>query len=297
MVPLGPWELGDGAIQSCASNMQASGLAGSYPGVASVCSDDYDSLFTHNHNAPPGLELLNTTVNARVSKDRRERLNKQPVGKIAHPVQNPKNDSGAARSTDVRETSLLTTVVVKNIPRHYTMQILFDEFIKLKFASSIDYLNLLEDKKGGKNRGYAFVNLSLPEIAVEFKQAIEGHTWQQVNPNDPIQKQASASWALVQGFEANNAKHPMSMFVSADPIPAFASASSAVLAPADTTPPPSAAPAPARAPARLPRTPPTKDTVLVAPITVASCATCPFCRGRPLDKEAAERLRSILTYC
>merc|ERR1719433_2396357 len=43
---------------------------------------------------------------------------------------------------------------------------------------------------------------------------MEGHTWQHVNPQEPIPQPAATSWALVQGFRANNAKHPMAMLIS-----------------------------------------------------------------------------------
>jgi len=115
----------------------------------------------------------------------------------------------------------LTTVAVRHIPRHYTMQTLLFEFMTLNFVKSIDYLNLPEDKKGGINRGYAFVNLTSAAIAAAFKETIEGHTWQHVNPQGPIQ-QAAAGWALVQGFVANNAKHPLAMLISQDSFPTLA---------------------------------------------------------------------------
>jgi len=125
----------------------------------------------------------------------------------------------APRSMDIKRGLPLTTVAVRNIPRHYTMQTLLFEFMALKFVRSIDYLNLPEDKRGGKNRGYAFVNLASAETAVAFKETMDGHTWQHVNTRSRIQQQAAASWALVQGFVANNAMHPMAVLITQDSFP------------------------------------------------------------------------------
>eukprot|EP00419_Tripos_fusus_P007738 CAMPEP_0172696940 /NCGR_PEP_ID=MMETSP1074-20121228/28399_1 /TAXON_ID=2916 /ORGANISM="Ceratium fusus, Strain PA161109" /LENGTH=168 /DNA_ID=CAMNT_0013517757 /DNA_START=223 /DNA_END=729 /DNA_ORIENTATION=+ len=87
----------------------------------------------------------------------------------------------------------------------------------LKFPATIDYLNLPEDKKGGLNRGYAFVNLVSHEIAVQFKETMEGHAWQHADPQGSIQQPpATTSWAFLQGFDANIQKHPVSMLVDAD---------------------------------------------------------------------------------
>jgi len=133
----------------------------------------------------------------------------------------------APASMDRKDGLPLSTVVVRQIPRYYSMQTLLFEFMALSYAKSIDFLYLPEDKKGGKNRGYAFVNLTSAEIAVAFKETMDGHTWQHVNQQEPIQQPAAASWALVQGFAANNAKHPMAMalLISPDSLPTAAPAS------------------------------------------------------------------------
>lgn len=102
-----------------------------------------------------------------------------------------------------------TTVVVKNIPRHYTMDHLFQELSELGLGKGVDYMNLLEDKRGGKNRGYAFVNFLSHELALQCMHAIEGHMWHRTENTSTTVQQGSASWALIQGFAANNNAHPM----------------------------------------------------------------------------------------
>jgi len=101
-----------------------------------------------------------------------------------------------------------TTVVVKSIPRHYTMGSLYQELSFLGFADDVDYMNMLEDKKGGINRGYAFVNFRSNAVALRCMGAIQGHEWRIGDCVADIPK-AAASWALVQGFLANSRKHPL----------------------------------------------------------------------------------------
>lgn len=100
-----------------------------------------------------------------------------------------------------------TTVVVKNIPRQWLIDDLCQEFSKLGMASGIDYINLPEDKKRGKNRGYGFVNFATYELAHKSMVSIVGHNWTKAGTLNEVQ-QANADWAVVQGFAANNAKHP-----------------------------------------------------------------------------------------
>jgi hypothetical protein len=102
-----------------------------------------------------------------------------------------------------------TTLAIKNIPRYFTMDQLFQELSELSFGRAIDYMNLLEDKRGGKNRGYAFVNFLSHELALQCMESIEGHVWKRTEDAATEVQQASATWAVVQGFAANNSKHPM----------------------------------------------------------------------------------------
>jgi len=102
-----------------------------------------------------------------------------------------------------------TTVVVKNIPRHYTLDHLFQVLSALGLGKGIDYMNLFEDKRGGKNRGYAFVNFMTNELALQCMDTIDGYVWTRPDDSTTEVQNAVASWALIQGFAANNSKHPM----------------------------------------------------------------------------------------
>jgi len=100
-----------------------------------------------------------------------------------------------------------TTVVVRGIPRHFTLGALYQELYDIGFGDDIDYMNMLEDKKGGINRGYAFVNFVTNAKARQCMEAIQGHEWKR--SGNKIIAKGVANWALVQGFAANNKKHPM----------------------------------------------------------------------------------------
>jgi len=102
-----------------------------------------------------------------------------------------------------------TTVVVKNIPRNYTMDHLFQELSELGLGNGIDYMNMLEDKRGGVNRGYCFVNFLGHELALQCMEAIAGYVWKRTEDVNTEAPRGAASWALIQGFAANNQKHPM----------------------------------------------------------------------------------------
>lgn len=102
-----------------------------------------------------------------------------------------------------------TTVVIKNIPRHFTMDCLYQELCDIGFGSAIDYMNMLEDKKGGINRGYAFINFLSNDLALQCIETIQGHEWKRISDGTPEVPKGAANWALVQGVTANNKKHPM----------------------------------------------------------------------------------------
>jgi len=103
-----------------------------------------------------------------------------------------------------------TTVAVKNLPRHYTMQHLYQELCDLGFADGINYMNLLEDRrKEGRNRGYAFVNFQTHQQALDCMTFIRGHNWKRIEDPVAVILRGDACWARVQGYVAHNTKHPM----------------------------------------------------------------------------------------
>lgn len=60
-----------------------------------------------------------------------------------------------------------TTVMVKNIPNKYTIQLLKD-LIDKNHANSYDFLYLPIDFKNKCNMGYAFINFVEPGLIVKF---------------------------------------------------------------------------------------------------------------------------------
>jgi len=74
-----------------------------------------------------------------------------------------------------QQTQPLTTVVVKNLPRLYTLMELVTDLQKMGFEDSVNFINLCEDKKRGRNSGHAFVNFDKHGTAVRFLQALHGH--------------------------------------------------------------------------------------------------------------------------
>jgi len=101
-----------------------------------------------------------------------------------------------------------TTLVIKNIPRHFNLLRLCRELSDLGFADAIDFVNVLEDKKGGRNRGYAFVNFVSNETARQCMETVKGHEWREICHDTMEVPKADATWAMVQGFAANYNMHP-----------------------------------------------------------------------------------------
>jgi len=94
---------------------------------------------------------------------------------------------------------VLTTVVVRNIPRHLQVPDLLREMQLVGFMNFVSLVNLPQDGKKAKNRGYAFVCLQNPDAAFCFLKALNGHQWHQSADT------AIADWAVVQGHEATAA--------------------------------------------------------------------------------------------
>jgi len=75
------------------------------------------------------------------------------------------------------------------------------------FRNSLDFINMHEDKKGNKNRGYAFLNFRDHSTAARCLEALNGHVWYTEGLECPAKpaEPALATWAYVQGLEANMA--------------------------------------------------------------------------------------------
>jgi len=114
--------------------------------------------------------------------------------------------SPAASRCEEKSTEVLTTVVVRNLPRFFVIEDLVKVILSLKFAEAdFDFINMHEDRKGGQNRGYAFVNWVSHSVAKRFSEAMTGYVWDARLHKLPIKdvEPATTSWAHLQGLQAN----------------------------------------------------------------------------------------------
>jgi len=114
--------------------------------------------------------------------------------------------SGETSKTDKDATP--TTVAVNNLPRCLDLRLFLEEIKSTGFGSAWNFANMPEDRTGGKNRGYAFLNLHNHNLAVEFMNVMNGHLWDTQTHDEiatPVFQPSTASWAKVQGLEANTA--------------------------------------------------------------------------------------------
>jgi len=63
---------------------------------------------------------------------------------------------------------------MRQIPRHFTQQLLLNEVIAHGFEGLFDFLYLPWDLKKGVNVGYGFINFPDPRTALSFRDAFDG---------------------------------------------------------------------------------------------------------------------------
>mmetsp|Transcript_70005 Transcript_70005/g.196174 ORF Transcript_70005/g.196174 Transcript_70005/m.196174 type:complete len:232 (+) Transcript_70005:220-915(+) len=102
-----------------------------------------------------------------------------------------------------------TTLMIRNIPNHFTQKQLIGELENLGFAGSFDFLYIPLDKGTMSNVGYAFVNFVAPEWAAKCTEAFKDYRFKR------HRKVAATSVAHLQGFEANLAHYQNSAVSSA----------------------------------------------------------------------------------
>jgi len=85
-----------------------------------------------------------------------------------------------------------TTLMIRNIPNHFTQKQMIAELESLGFAGSFDFLS---------NVGYAFVNFVTPEWAARCTEAFKDYRFKR------HRKVAATSIAHLQGLEANLAHY------------------------------------------------------------------------------------------
>jgi hypothetical protein len=96
-------------------------------------------------------------------------------------------------------TERRTTLMIKRIPRRYTLSILRKEVDCVLGESGLyDLLYLPVDSAKMTNRGYAFVNFVTPVAVQKFVEAFTDRVWSEWNRHG---KAAVICWANVQGKE------------------------------------------------------------------------------------------------
>ncbi|CAD8097975.1 unnamed protein product [Paramecium sonneborni] len=88
-----------------------------------------------------------------------------------------------------------TTIMIKNIPNKYTVQMLQD-LIDLQHHDSYDFLYLPIDFKNKCNMGYAFINFIHPHYIVQFYKEFHDNGWPHFNSEKICQNPRSSSFSL-----------------------------------------------------------------------------------------------------
>jgi len=95
-----------------------------------------------------------------------------------------------------------TTLMIRNIPNHYTQLTMVRELEGLGFQDSYDFLYVPLDKGTNGSVGYCFVNFISPEWAQRCTQVFVGRPFERQR-RDRRSKVAVVSIAHLQGLEAN----------------------------------------------------------------------------------------------
>lgn len=95
-----------------------------------------------------------------------------------------------------------TTMMIRNIPNHYTQASMVRELEGLGFQGSYDFLYVPIDKGTMGSVGYCFVNFVTPEWASHCARTFDGRPFSRQS-RDKRGKVATVSVAHLQGLEAN----------------------------------------------------------------------------------------------
>jgi RNA recognition motif-containing protein len=117
------------------------------------------------------------------------------VDSLSTNISEAKNDLNSSGIADSR-----TTLMIKKVPRKYTLDVLRREIDSvLSSSGAYDLLYLPVDSAKMTNRGYAFINFKSPESVQAFIREFSNRPWTELNRRN---KAASIHWAYVQGRDA-----------------------------------------------------------------------------------------------
>merc|ERR1711896_64573 len=100
-----------------------------------------------------------------------------------------------------RERESRTTVQIRNLPNNYSKKQVLALLNKMGFVGSYDFFYMPYDFRRGFSLGYAFVNFTSGDKALECFRKFEGFSsW----PRSRSKKMCMVGWShQAQGYEAN----------------------------------------------------------------------------------------------
>lgn len=117
----------------------------------------------------------------------------------------PEKKTEAARPSvpwadiDVEEADEKTTVMLCNIPNHYSRNSILDMLRSEGFADHITFIYVPTNLRSRENFGYAFVDFDSVSVTAACKERMEGFTsWR-----EPSEKVMSVGWSDTQGLDAH----------------------------------------------------------------------------------------------
>lgn len=120
------------------------------------------------------------------------------------PVQKEQKDrKSKAQDPWSWEDGVVTTVMIRGIPRHWTQQTLLKTVADEGFEEQVDFLYVPSDGKQREakaNVGYGFVNFHDAELALKFRNSFDGRV---LHHHTPRNKAVRVHPASIQGYDAN----------------------------------------------------------------------------------------------
>lgn len=101
------------------------------------------------------------------------------------------------------EDAGLTTLMMRNVPFHYSQCALMMEINREGFLGCFDFFYVPKEPRTRKNRGFAFLNFESTHSAKAFYDYFNGRWLQNHEAEEPV----SVVPAVLQGFEANARQH------------------------------------------------------------------------------------------
>jgi len=120
------------------------------------------------------------------------RLDMQNAPGFVQPLTPPQNHMGVPGAP-------FTTLMLRNLPRKYTMNALLAELTHHIQKSCIDFAYMPHSRRTSNHVGFAFVNFVDTEKALQVQSALHGRPWTLVRSTRPI----IAIPAYIQGFHDN----------------------------------------------------------------------------------------------